>query len=43
MLAQLSRMPLATVKATLDTLVRKRDGGVPTRKCWDVMRAEEGE
>ena len=42
-LAQLARMPLATVKATLDTLLRKRDGGVPTRKWWDVMRAEEGE
>jgi hypothetical protein len=37
-LAELGRMPLATVKATLDTLIRKSDAGVPRRKWWDVMR-----
>lgn len=40
-LAQLGRMPLATVKATLDALVRKRDGGPPTRRWWDVMNADD--
>ena len=42
-LATLARMPLLTVKATLDTLVRKRDGGAPARKWWEVMKAEDGE
>ena len=42
-LAQLARMPLLTVKATLDTLVRKRDGGAPARKWWVVMKSEDGE
>jgi hypothetical protein len=42
-LAALTRMPLALVKATLDTLVRRRDGAAPTRRWWDVMRAEAGE
>ena len=37
-LAELGRMPLATVKATLDALIRKSDAGVPRRKWWDVMR-----
>ena len=37
-LAELGRMPLATVKATLDGLIRKSDAGVPRRKWWDVMR-----
>ena len=40
-IAELGRMPLATVKATLDALIRKSDGGVPRRKWWDVMREEE--
>ena len=40
-LAELGRMPLATVKATLDALIRKSDVGVPRRKWWDVMRDEE--
>ena len=40
-LAALGRMPLRTVKATLDALVRKSDAGVPRRKWWDVMREEE--
>ena len=40
-LAELGRMPLATVKATLDALIRKSDAGVPRRKWWDVMREEE--
>jgi hypothetical protein len=35
-------MPLATVKATLDALIRKSDAGVPRRKWWDVMRDEGG-
>jgi hypothetical protein len=39
----LVRMPLLTVKATLDTLVRKRLGGAPKRKWWDVMQAEADE
>jgi hypothetical protein len=39
-LAELGRMPLATVKATLDALIRKCDAGVPRRKWWDVMRDE---
>ena len=39
-LAELGRMPLATVKATLDALIRKSDAGVPRRKWWDVMRDE---
>ena len=42
-LAELGRMPLATVKATLDALIRKSDGGVPRRKWWDVMRDEGGD
>ena len=41
-LAELGRMPLATVKATLDALIRKSDAGVPRRKWWDVMHDEEG-
>ena len=40
-LARLARMPLATVKATLDTLLRKREGGAPKRRWWDVMREED--
>jgi len=36
----LGRMPLRTVKATLDTLVRKQDGGAPRRRWWDVMQEE---
>ena len=40
-LAGLARMPLALAKATLDTLVRKREGGVPARKWWDVMKADD--
>ena len=39
-LAELGRMPLATVKATLDALIRRSDAGVPRRKWWDVMRDE---
>jgi len=39
-LQQIGRMPLATVKASLDALVRKREGGVPTRRWWDVMKDE---
>lgn len=42
-LAELGRMPLASVKATLDTLIRKSDAGVPRRKWWDVMRDEGSE
>jgi len=42
-LAELGRMPLATVKATLDALIRKSDVGVPRRKWWDVMRDEGGD
>jgi hypothetical protein len=37
----LGRMPLATVKATLDALVRKSDAGVPRRRWWDVMQEED--
>ncbi len=40
-LRRLGGMPLRTVKATLDALVRKSDAGVPRRKWWDVMREEE--
>jgi len=40
-LAALGRVPLLTAKATLDTLVRKRAGGTPTRRWWDVMRDED--
>ena len=40
-LAALARMPLLTVKATLDTLVRRQAGGTaPRRKWWDAMRAD---
>ena len=41
-LRDLGRMPLRTVKATLDALIRKREGGVPRRKWWDVMHDEDG-
>ena len=41
-LAPLRRMPLLTVKATLDTLVRRREGGVG-RRWFDAMRADDGE
>ncbi len=37
-LTALGRMPLATVKATLDTLVRQTRP--TTRRWWDVMRDE---
>ena len=37
-LREIGRMPLRTVKATLDALVRKSDAGLPKRKWWDVMR-----
>ena len=40
-LRELGRMPLRTVKATLDALIRKSEVGVPKRKWWDVMREEE--
>jgi len=40
-LAALGRVPLLTAKATLDTLVRKRAGGTPTRRWWDVMSDED--
>lgn len=40
-LAALGRVPLLTAKATLDTLVRKRAGGTPTRRWWDVVRDED--
>ena len=39
-LAALGRMPLLTAKASLDALIRKREGGLPKRKWWDVMKAE---
>jgi hypothetical protein len=38
--AALGRMPLRTVKATLDALVRKSDAGVPRRRWWDVMNED---
>ena len=37
----LGRMPLRTVKATLDALIRKSDAGVPRRRWWDVMQEEQ--
>ena len=37
-LRELGRMPLRTVKATLDALIRKSDAGLPRRRWWDVMR-----
>ncbi len=40
-LAGLARMPLLTVKATLDTLIRKQPGGPPARRWWDVMKVED--
>jgi len=40
-LRELGRMPLRTVKATLDALIRKSDVGLPKRRWWDVMRAED--
>ena len=40
-LGAIGRMPLRTVKASLDTLIRKSDAGVPRRKWWDVMRDED--
>ena len=40
-LQQIGRMPLATVKATLDALVRKSAVGAPTRRWWDVMQDED--
>ncbi|AHG92069.1 hypothetical protein J421_4532 [Gemmatirosa kalamazoonensis] len=40
-LRELGRMPLRTVKATLDALIRKSDAGVPKRKWWDVMRDDD--
>ena len=42
-LRELGRMPLRTVKATLDALIRKSEAGVPKRKWWDVMRDEGDE
>jgi hypothetical protein len=42
-LRELGRMPLRTVKATLDALIRKSAAGVPKRRWWDVMRDEDGE
>jgi hypothetical protein len=40
-LRAIGRMPLRTVKASLDTLIRKSDEGVPRRKWWDVMKDED--
>ena len=40
-LREIGRMPLATVKATLDALGRKASGGPPTRRWWDVMNADD--
>jgi hypothetical protein len=40
-LSALGRMPLLTAKASLDALIRKREGGMPKRKWWDVMKAED--
>jgi hypothetical protein len=36
--AQLGAMPLETVKATLDGLIRQRDGTTVTRPWWEAMR-----
>lgn len=44
-LAALGRVPLLTAKATLDTLVRKRQRETgadrPVRRWWDVMQEED--
>jgi hypothetical protein len=34
-------MPLLTVKAKLDALIRKQEGGAPKRRWWDFMAAED--
>ncbi len=40
-LRAIGRMPLRTVKASLDTLIRKSDAGLPRRRWWDVMKDED--
>jgi hypothetical protein len=40
--ATLGTMPLATVKALLDTLIDERVAGGPSRPWWDAMRHEGG-
>ena len=40
-LAALGRMPLLLAKASLDTLIRQREGGTPSRRWWDAMQAED--
>jgi hypothetical protein len=39
----LGRVPLRTVKATLDTLVRKQPGGAPARRWWTAISADDQE
>lgn len=38
--AAVGRRSLHDVKSVLDALVRRSYGGTPTRRWWDVMRAE---
>ena len=40
--AAVAALPLATVKETLDALIRERLGAEPRRRWWDVMRDEPG-
>jgi hypothetical protein len=40
--AAVGTMGLAEVKRTLDALIAARDGGPPTRRWWDAMRADDG-
>ena len=36
-------LPLAEVKRTLDALIAERQGGAPSRRWWDAMRAEDAD
>jgi hypothetical protein len=38
--AALGVLPLHEVKATLDRLIRERQGATPARRWWDAMRDE---
>jgi hypothetical protein len=40
-LRELGRMPLRTVKATLDALIRKSESGLPKRRWWDAMKEDD--
>jgi hypothetical protein len=42
-IADVERLPLSHVRTLLDACIAAAHGGTPTRRWWDVMRAEDGD